>query len=77
MLEGKAIVGGDRQRVVGSQMVTQEIQRLLVKLYTFVDLFLLAVVLQQYLVRSYTVRMLVGDVFESLLGMQFSLFDLS
>ncbi len=42
----KAIIDCDSERMIGSEMIAQKIQRLFVKLDSFINLFLLTVVLE-------------------------------
>ena len=45
LLKGKAVVGGNGEGMIGAKMVAEKIQRFLIKLNSFIDLFFLAIVL--------------------------------
>ena len=56
--------------MISPQVITQIVQRFLVKLYSFIHLLFLAVILQQYLKQTHTIRMLLWNSLQSLLGIR-------
>ena len=47
LLKSKTVVGGNGERVIGTEMVAEKVQRFLIKLDSLIDLFFLTVILQQ------------------------------